>query len=137
MLFGLISTRRGLLPLASAGHPTPFIVRASAVERPLLLAEAAIGVELGAALTPYPTETIDLERGDIVVLFTDGITELRNEDGEFFEDEIADLLAGRHDTPAAEIVADLATAGAAFSARPPADDVALLCIRVTVGRAVD
>ena len=60
-----------------------------------------------------------------------------HEDGEFFEDEIADLLAGRHDTPAAEIVADLATAGAAFSARPPADDVALLCIRVTVGRAVD
>lgn len=137
VLFGLISTRRGILQLASAGHPTPFIVRASAVERPLLLAEAAIGVELGAALAPYPTETIDLERGDIVVLFTDGITELRNEDGEFFEDEIADLLAGRHDTPAAEIVADLATAGAAFSARPPADDVALLCIRVTVGRAVD
>ena len=137
VLFGLISTRRGILQLASAGHPTPFIVRASAVERPLLLAEAAIGVELGAALTPYPTETIDLERGDIVVLFTDGITELRNEDGEFFEDQIADLLAGRHDTPAAEIVADLATAGAAFSARPPADDVALLCIRVTVGRAVD
>jgi sigma-B regulation protein RsbU (phosphoserine phosphatase) len=137
VLFGLISTRRGILQLASAGHPTPFIVRASAVERPLLLAEAAIGVELGAALAPYPTETIDLERGDIVVLFTDGITELRNEDGEFFEDEIADLLAGRHDTPAAEIVADLATAGAAFSARPPADDIALLCIRVTVGRAVD
>ena len=137
VLFGRISTRRGILQLASAGHPTPFIVRASAVERPLLLAEAAIGVELGAALAPYPTETIDLERGDVVVLFTDGITELRNEDGEYFEDEIADLLAGRHDTPAAEIVADLATAGAAFSARPPADDVALLCIRVTVGRAVD
>jgi serine phosphatase RsbU (regulator of sigma subunit) len=79
VLFGLISTRRGLLPLASAGHPTPFIVRASAVERPLLL--------------------------------THGITELRNAKGDFFEDEMA--------------------------ARPPGDDLAVLCIRVTVGRAVD
>jgi len=137
VLFGLISTRRGLLQLASAGHPTPFIVRASAVERPLLLIEAAIGVELGAALAPYPTETVDLERGDIVVLFTDGITELRNAEGDYFEDEMTGLLAGRHDTPAADIVADLAAAGAAFSARPPGDDLALLCIRLTVGRAVD
>jgi serine phosphatase RsbU (regulator of sigma subunit) len=137
VLFGLISTRRGSLQLASAGHPTPFIIRESAVERPLLLTEAAIGVELGAALTPYPTETVDLERGDIVVLFTDGITELRNAEGDFFEDEMAGLLAGRHDTPAADIVAHLATAGAAFSARPPADDLALLCIRLTVDRAVD
>jgi len=137
VLFGLISTRRGLLQLASAGHPTPFIVRATGVERPLLLTEAAIGVELGAALAPYPTETIDLERGDIVVLFTDGITELRNAEGDFFEDEMAGLLAGRHDTPAADIVADLAAAGAAFSARPPGDDLALLCIRVTVARTVD
>jgi serine phosphatase RsbU (regulator of sigma subunit) len=137
VLFGLISTRRGALQLASAGHPTPFIVRSSTVERPLLLTEAAIGVELGAALAPYPTETVDLERGDVVLLFTDGITELRNAEGEFFEDEMAGLLAGRHDTPAADIVADLAAAGAAFSARPPGDDLALLCIRVTVDRTVD
>jgi serine phosphatase RsbU (regulator of sigma subunit) len=136
VLFGLISTRRGLLQLASAGHPTPFIVRAAAVERPLLLTEAAIGLELGAALAPYPTETIDLERGDVVVLFTDGITELRDAQGDFFEDEMAGVLAGRHDTPAADIVAALDTAGAAFSARPPGDDLALLCIRVTAGRAV-
>ena len=83
------------------------------------------------------TATISPERGDIVVLFTDGITELRNAKGDFFEDEMAGLLAGRHDTPAQGIVTDLANAGAAFSARPPADDLALLCIRVTVDRAVD
>jgi len=79
---------------------------------------------------------VELERGDVVVLFTDGITELRNAEGEFFEDEMAGLLAGRHDTPAADIVADLAAAGEAFSARPPGDDLALLCVRVTVGRTV-
>jgi serine phosphatase RsbU (regulator of sigma subunit) len=130
VLFGLIGTRRGLLQLASAGHPTPFVVRATGVERPLLLTEPAIGVELGAALEPYPTETIELRRGDVVVLFTDGIAELRDARGQFFEDEMSSVLTACHDLPTADVVARLMAAGEAFSARPPGDDLALLCIRL-------
>ena len=130
VLFGLLGTRRGLLQLASAGHPTPFIVRETGVERPLLVTEPAIGVELGAALAPYPTETIALRRGDVVVLFTDGIAELRDERGGFFEDEMSGVLAACHDMPTGDVVARLMAAGEAFSARPPGDDLALLCIRL-------
>ena len=130
VLFGLLIPRRGLLQLSSAGHPTPFIVRETAVERPLLLTEPAIGIELGAALEPYPTETIELHGGDIVVLFTDGIAELRDAGGGFFEDEMAAVLDGCHDLPASTIVRRLLRAAEAFSARPPADDLALLCIRL-------
>jgi len=136
VLFGLLGTRRGLLQLASAGHPTPFIVRETGVERPLLLTEPAIGVELGAALAPYPTETIELRRGDVVVLFTDGIAELRDERGGFFEDEMGGLLAASHDMPTADVVARLMAAGEAFSARPPGDDLALLCIRLVADPGV-
>jgi serine phosphatase RsbU (regulator of sigma subunit) len=136
VLFGLLGTRRGLLQLASAGHPTPFIVRETGVERPLLLTEPAIGVELGAALAPYPTETIELRRGDVVVLFTDGIAELRDESGLFFEDEMSGLLAACHDMPTADVVARLMAAGEAFSARPPGDDLALLCIRLVADPGV-
>jgi Stage II sporulation protein E (SpoIIE)/GAF domain len=130
VLFGLIGTRHGTLQLSSAGHPTPFIVRHMGVERPLLLTEPAIGVELGAALAPYPTETIALSRGDVVVLFTDGIAELRDARGRFFEDQMGDVLAACHDMPTADVVARLMAAGEAFSARPPGDDLALLCIRL-------
>jgi hypothetical protein len=130
VLFGLLGTRRGLLQLASAGHPTPFIVRETGVERPLLLTEPAIGVELGAALAPYPTETVALKRGDVVVLFTDGIAELRDGHGRFFEDEMSEVLTACHDMPTADVVARLMAAGEAFSARPPGDDLALLCIRL-------
>ncbi len=131
VLFGLLSVRNGTLELASAGHPTPFVVRAGGVERPLLLTEPAIGVELGAALAPYPTETLDVERGDVIVLFTDGITETRDAQGRFFEDEMGGLLAGCHDLPAGEVVRRLLEAAETFSARPAADDRALLCIRLT------
>ena len=130
VLFGLINPRRKQLQLSSAGHPTPFLVRRSVVERPLLLTQPAIGVELGAALEPYPTETIDLDDDDLVVMFTDGIAELRDAGGSFFEDHMATVLTGCHGRPAAEVVARLLAAAEAFSARPPADDLALLCIRL-------
>ena len=133
VLFGLLSVRHGTLELASAGHPTPFLVRAGAVERPLLLTEPAIGVELGAALAPYPTETLQVRPGDLVVLFTDGITEMRDEQGRFFEEQMGGLLAPCHDRPAAEVVSLLMEAAEAFSARPAGDDRAVLCIRLTGG----
>ena len=132
MLFGQLNPRTGLLQLATAGHPTPFLVRAGGVERPLLMTEPAIGVELDAALEPYPTEILQLAEGDLIVVFTDGITELRDADGRFFEDG-----HGRRSSPAATARAPPTSsrascaAGERFSARPPADDLAVLCIRLT------
>ena len=136
VLFGTLNARRGLLQLASAGHPTPFIVRAGGVERPLLLTEPAIGVELGAALAPYPSEAVGLSRGDVLVLFTDGIAELRDADGGFFEDHMAAALGGCHDTAATDVVDRLMAAASDFAARPPADDMAVLCIHLTGGSAL-
>ena len=40
-------------------------------------------------------------------------------------------LAGCHGMPSAEVVSKLVEAGERFSARPPADDLAVLCIRLT------
>lgn len=136
VLFGTLSVTRGLLQLASAGHPTPFLVRADRVERPLLLTEPAIGVELGAALAPYPQESLELRPGDAAVLFTDGLTELRDASGAFFEDALPDVLRGCHDLPAAALVERIMQAGEEFSARPPADDLAILCIHLTTSPAV-
>lgn len=131
VLFGQLTPRTGILQLASAGHPTPFLVRASGVERPLLVTEAAIGVELDAALEAYPTETLQLGEDDLVVAFTDGIAELRDAEGEFFESRMAAVLADCHGRPAADVVDDLVRAGEKFSSRGTADDLAVLCIRLT------
>ena len=104
VLFGQLTPRTGLLQLSTAGHPTPFLVRSGGVERPLLMVEPAIGVELDAALEPYPTEILQLGEGDLIVVFTDGITELRDADGRFFESKMDGELAGCHSMPSAEVV---------------------------------
>jgi serine phosphatase RsbU (regulator of sigma subunit) len=131
VLFGQLDPRTGLLHLATAGHPTPFLVRADGVERPLLMVEPAIGVELDAALEPYPTEILQLAENDLLVLFTDGIAELRDAGGRFYEQRMDEELANCHGMPAADVVARLVEAGERFTTRPPADDLAVLCIRLT------
>jgi serine phosphatase RsbU (regulator of sigma subunit) len=131
VLFGQLTPRTGILQLAAAGHPAPFVVREESVERPLLVTEAAIGVELDVALEPYPTEILRLAVGDLVVLFTDGLGELRDAEGRLFETCMAEELAGSHGERAADVVARLVAAGERFTARPPDDDLAVLCIGLT------
>ncbi len=130
-LFALVGVRRRTLQLATAGHPAPFVVRAGGVERPLLLTAPALGIDLDAALTPYPTEVLALARGDCVVFFTDGIAELRDAHGRFFEDAMPAVLATAHDTPAAEVTARLLESAERFATRAPEDDIAVVCLRLT------
>jgi serine phosphatase RsbU (regulator of sigma subunit) len=81
----------GRLRWINAGHPAPLILRGSALvrpppcppHRPLGLQEAK----------PDYCET-RLEPGDRLLLYTDGITEARSPDGEFFgEQRLTDFIA--------------------------------------------
>jgi phosphoserine phosphatase len=61
--------------------------------------------------------------GDIVAAISDGVCEARNPSGECFgRHRLTDLIVANHDRPAAEILAAMRTALAAFSADAPADD---------------
>ncbi len=84
--------------IANAGHPECLVLRKTGkVEfyRPK-------GVAIYESIpTTYQTEAVELEPGDKVVLYTDGIPDSRNSEGEFFgEDRLADLLKRQsHSTP--------------------------------------
>jgi sigma-B regulation protein RsbU (phosphoserine phosphatase) len=120
--------RSGALRVANAGHEPPLVVRADgsieAIEPSgvLLGAFESIGVvECGA----------DLEPGDTVVLYTDGVTDARSVDGERFgEERLFDAVhAGRGDG-AAGVIAAVRDAVERFQAGvPPADDVTLVALR--------
>lgn len=123
--YGLIEPRDGgaRLRIASAGHPSPRIVRVDArVER----AEAS-GPLLGVMdEIEVPVMEVELAAGELLVLFTDGVTDPRR-DPEIDEDAFDEMLLGCAGQSAGDAVAKLAQT---LSDPDAPDDVALLVARV-------
>ena len=85
-----LDTRTGLLELTNAGHPAPLLLRDRRVVGELD-GEASLPFGVGSAFeTPL---RFDLQPGDTVALYTDGVVEARGADGsEFGVDRLRDLL---------------------------------------------
>ena len=86
MFYGILYTKTDVLTYTNAGHNHPFVYRASR-GKPLCLPEAldAGGTVLGMIKdTEYSEGSVRLASGDILVLYSDGVTEARNQDGDLF-----------------------------------------------------
>ncbi|HKH56887.1 MAG TPA: PP2C family protein-serine/threonine phosphatase, partial [Propionibacteriaceae bacterium] len=80
----------GLLAWHCAGHPAPLLLRNGRAVKTL---EGGRGLPLGVGVTPEIAEE-RLEPGDRILLFTDGVTDARSSDGEFFGlHRLTDLVA--------------------------------------------
>jgi len=89
---GTFDETRGVLTYTNAGHLPPLVVRRGSVER-----LDVNGMVVGAfPKTAYTESHIELHTGDLLVFFTDGISEPENAYGEMFgEDRLAELIS-RH-----------------------------------------
>ena len=113
--------------LASAGHPPPLVRRGGNVE-----AVAASGTLLGVYPDIELTETtVRLDRGDMMVLYTDGVTEARGVNGFYGNDRLTELVASAP-APTADALADALIADVVgFQQGRLHDDVALLVLEAT------
>jgi serine phosphatase RsbU (regulator of sigma subunit) len=126
MLYVTADGRTGEMDCASAGHPSPRIVRAGAVE-PLELRGLALGI---AGDQAYDAERVTLEPGDAAVLFTDGLLEARRE-GELYGEERLDASLARHASlPAEELAVALVEDCRAYGGEL-ADDCAVVVLKRT------
>jgi serine phosphatase RsbU (regulator of sigma subunit) len=71
----------GKLTYSNAGHCAPLLVRKAGAMQSLHTTAMPVGLMPGA---PFGDETLQLEPGDRLVLYTDGVTEAQNEAAEFF-----------------------------------------------------
>jgi serine phosphatase RsbU (regulator of sigma subunit) len=114
------------MALSCGGHPLPFVLRRSgAIEQ-----VGRRGTLLGADVQPVLADvTIELEPGDLVVLYTDGVTEVRAAQREVFgHHDLAELLrgcAGMHADGVAQRIHDAVLAAAGGR---PRDDIAVLVL---------
>lgn len=71
----------GRLQWTNAGHCAPLIVGANGDLRSLETSGFPVGM---LEIAEYPVESTNLQRGDKVVIFSDGITEAQDSSGQFF-----------------------------------------------------
>lgn len=125
-------TRR--LRYSSGGHNPPVLRRHDGTIE--LLEEG--GLPLGAFdFGSYAEGEVVLGPGDVLLLYTDGLTESCNDaDEEFGVDRVADALHRYHELPAAEFIHRLGEARRQFSGRAEADDdVTLVALKIATAPA--
>lgn len=121
--------RSGEVQIASAGHCPALVVSSDGVKQ-----VRATGLPLGMFSTShYTVERVDLERGDSLLLYTDGISEARNANGdEYGMESISRLAHGWRGRPSQQFAATCLSEVRSFSAgAPQADDQTVMAIRRT------
>jgi serine phosphatase RsbU (regulator of sigma subunit) len=126
---GVIDPQTGELVYTNAGHNPPVVVRADGEFETLT---GAGGVILGILpMATYQEARTTLNPGDVLVLFSDGVTEAADPtDDEYGEDRLGALVAGMKDRPSEEIVEAIHNTVIAFTqGAPAADDITVVVAR--------
>jgi serine phosphatase RsbU (regulator of sigma subunit) len=118
------------LEYASGGHNPPLLLRTSTGES-LLLEEAGpiMGILPDAQ---FSNTNLTLEPGDILTLYTDGVTEQEDESGEEFSlDRLKKIVLSKESDPAAAMVTDIAEAVSTFAGtKEQSDDLTVVVAKV-------
>jgi sigma-B regulation protein RsbU (phosphoserine phosphatase) len=117
----------GSLTYCNAGHNAPLLVSATGIRR-LETGGVVLGLFDKAS---FDEETVTLEPGDIIVAFSDGVTEAMNPQGEEFTDDrlIACAEAHRGESPQQVLDALLADVHAFCEGATQSDDVTAVLVR--------
>jgi serine phosphatase RsbU (regulator of sigma subunit) len=125
--FSIIDASSGDITFCNAGHNPPLLVRAGGRIERLEGGGPVLGIL--PAMT-YQSQQCHMDPGDLLVLYSDGVTEAANPAGEEFEDRLPELAAKFRDRTAAEIVEAIHGAVKEWIAgQPPADDVTVVVAR--------
>ena len=129
LFYGILDSRAQSLAYVNAGHNPPLVFRAGSDTVDEL---PATGIALGIMEdAEYNQATASLSPGDIVVLYTDGVTEAINSREEMFEVErLVSVVRQNQARSAQEILDAIIAAVFAFSGdQPQFDDITVMVIK--------
>jgi sigma-B regulation protein RsbU (phosphoserine phosphatase) len=122
----LYHSKTGTLAYTNAGHNAPVLLQSDGTCRRLHEGGAVLGVFRD---WNYEQKEAALGSGDRIVLFTDGVTEVRNSDGEEFgEERLIGLLQRNRHLPASQLQETVMKAIAEFGGGEFQDDATLLIL---------
>ncbi len=130
LFFAIIDPATNGLNFCNAGHNPPLLIRASGEIERLKAKGTVLGIlpEVG-----YEEQRVDFGTGDMITIYSDGVTEAVNSQGdEFGEDRLAELLLANRDKGAVAVIDAVLEQLSEFTdSSPPDDDVTLVVARMT------
>lgn len=130
MFVGVIDTRTMGLEYVNAGHNPPIIIRGDEV---ILLSTGGVLTGVIPDPPPYQAGVGTMESGDILVLYTDGVTEARYESIEFGVGGLVDVVRRNRDLAASDLIDAIEQGVLDFShktAEQVDDDTSMLVIKI-------
>lgn len=101
MFFGVLEPETGILTYINGGHEPLFIVNSSGIKQILKSTGPAVGMMPGMK---FKMGQIQLEPGDILIGYTDGVTEGKNPDGQLFTDKRLQTLLEQPSPSASQLL---------------------------------
>jgi phosphoserine phosphatase RsbU/P len=128
LIYGVLNVRSGALELCNAGHPPPLLIRRDAKARPLQgERHPALGLVRDYA---FISAQFQLQPGDRLVLYTDGVTEAMNAAHELYGSARLEELLALHAGGSAPEMTDavIRDVRAHSGNQEPADDLTVLAL---------
>lgn len=128
LFYGIIDAARHWMVFTNAGHENPFLVKPDGTVRRLVAGGTVLGI-LDDLF--FEEDVVSLEPGDLVVMFSDGVTEAANSRNELFGDGRLEAVVVENRHLGSAALADaIERAIHEFAAgEPMRDDVTLLVIK--------
>lgn len=127
--YGVLDLRRNELTYVNAGHNPPYLFRSGSPIKRLETGGLILGM---MANMPYQTETVPLQSGDLLLLFTDGVTEAKNpQEQDFEETRLEEIISRCGELPVKLLLDEIIYAIRTFaSGAPQSDDITLMAVRI-------
>jgi len=125
--FALYDESTGVVTYTNAGHPPPILIRSGAATQLDIN-----GTVVGAfPFSKYGESKVQMETGDLLLWYTDGITEPENAYGEMFgEERLIELVSKNSDRPEKQIIDTVMDSVRQWTASPElSDDMTVVLAR--------
>jgi sigma-B regulation protein RsbU (phosphoserine phosphatase) len=127
--WAIVNNQKFTLNYVNAGHNHPLLIRKGKIRK---LDKGGIILGVMRTLRSYLSETIYLEKNDVIVLFTDGITEAKNKfDEEYSDEKFEALCVESANLSSKEIMEKIKTDVQLYaSGTAQSDDITVVVIKV-------
>lgn len=129
MFFGVLNPATGLLTYVNGGHESLYILGSSGVKEILISTGPAVGM---IPDVQFKISQVQLEPGDILIGYTDGVLDARAPGGEFFGSKRLVSLLNQPASSASKLLAQIKTdVFTHIDCAPQFDDITMLAVQWT------